>query len=59
MDEFAEKKEMMKLLKEIHDLIEQYEFMDAQQKLSHLDACLAGAIIQQEFDGAFRKEDAF
>ena len=55
MDEFTEKKEMMKLLKEIHDLIEQHEFMDAEQKLNHLDACLAEAVIHQEFDGAYRQ----
>lgn len=55
MDEFSEKKEMMKLLKEIHDLIEQYEFMDAEQKLSHLDACLEEAVIRQEFDGAYQQ----
>lgn len=55
MDELADKKEMMKLLDEIHKLIVKNEFMIAEQKLSHLSACLATATIHQTFDGAYRQ----
>lgn len=58
MDELAEKKEMMKLLDEIHKLIAKNEFMIAEQKLSHLGACLAAATIHQTFDGAYQQSDS-
>ena len=54
MDELAEKKEMMRLAKEIHELIAKNELMIAEQKLNHLSACLAIAVIHQTFDGAYQ-----